>query len=352
LIYFIEGKENMRKVLPDPEKLKKKTMAKEPSDLDQKVPEGLSFNPNPDHGQKVSIPDQPIGHQISNIVPKSDNPASTKGFDYFKGFPCATRAWRAVRMLHQQGKPFKTRDLIIICNEISSDYAKKYISYLVLCGVLQRTAPSKSPHSSYILIKDEPPEIPFIHPSYYRLLLATTRNLEEKIKLLLATTRNLEEKIKEIQKEAQSVDKKADQAITPHPESADQAAPPKSSSDQDKSQETTMESIQASTKDSTEDSRAKQEEIIRQILGGFHDDLSNKIQVLNLYCHKIWKDKNFENIQEGFLLLDLIRHTLRLYYLKVAQAARDGLIPDEKVFPMSKQTFEALTPFKGGNYEH
>lgn len=236
-----------------------------------------------------------------------------------KGLNTASKAdmmWRAIRILHEEGKNFNASDILKLCDGISSDYVKKFLINLYFRGIIARTAPHKgTTPASYALIKDEKPDPLFIPPYTYRQLKGS-----------LGT---------ELGAKSSAADKNPD---PPQPEkkgenlnTSTDNAPPAAATEQaaDKPPAPKPDTNATATKMSTID-----EKIAHCILRGYQEDLANKVQQLILFTHKIYEDKSRYNLQEGYLLLDLIRSCLTLYFLKSAQIAGEEI---ESIISMQRK---------------
>lgn len=214
--------------------------------------------------------------------------------------PKAETMWRAIRTLNEEKGKFITSDISVLCGDISLDYAKKFVTNLYFRGIIERITPSKGTKPAvYILKNDEKPDPLFMPPYTYRRLMG-----------LKAT--ETESKPPEIVKETQS---------TPSEKNVE-----KSDSDTLKPDSTTGVVVKCNIKDTIAIKASTDVETALYILKGYYNDLANKVQRLNLYIHKIGEEKETDNIQEGLLLLDLIKDCAKLYFNKIIQAKKDGVI--------------------------
>jgi len=191
--------------------------------------------------------------------------------------PKAEMMWRAIRILHEEGKNFSIPDILKLCDNISIDYVKKFLVYLYFRGITTRISLGigKKP-SIYALCKDERPDPLFVSPYMYRKLMRA---------------------------------KSSEITTEPAPISSDE------------------DSKKADTKTNEKDTVTY---ILRDILRVYQEDLANKVQQLNFYVHRIGDEKRMDDKQEGFLLLDLIRDCLTLYFHKSAQVKYQEMIKKEE----------------------
>jgi len=297
-----------------------------------------------------------------------DNPVLEGGGRYNK----AEKLWRSTRVLGHQGESFVINDLIQVCDNVGYSYARKFCRYLWLCGILKKDGRM---NIKYKFVKDEKPSPIFVEPAAYARQIGwlpnetpgepTPRVLKKKSGAALQKNDPLRSEAPNPEPEQQNITtinpvdtsddintigpvETSDPIETIGPvETSDpietigpvETSDPIKESDPIKPSSPTsrdtfdINELIAKPEPASLPPSAPGSDIIMQILGGYYEDFVNKVQVLNFYVDKIWKDKNIENMPEGFLLLDAARVSLQIYYHKITQAARDGIINPLAVLP-------------------
>jgi hypothetical protein len=233
--------------------------------------------------------------------------------------PKAEMMWRAIRILNEEGKNFSAPDILKLCDDISIDYVKKFVVSLYFRGIIARISPSIGIKPAvYGLIKDEKPDPLFI-PSYVYRQLKGSKGAEIGSKSSEAVKEPLPKPPeKSTTKIDTSTDNSKSDTTTPIADKPATLKPDESATSKPDKPTASKPDTNA-TKASAIDTK-----IAHCILRGYQEDLANKVQQLILYTHKIYEDKRSGNLREGYLLLDLIRGCLTLYFLKSAQVAGDS----------------------------
>ncbi|UCG35571.1 MAG: hypothetical protein JSW17_01875 [Candidatus Omnitrophota bacterium] len=221
--------------------------------------------------------------------------------------PKAETMWRAIRTLNEEKGKFITSDILVLCGDISLDYAKKFVINLYFRGIIERLTPSIGTKPAvYVLKKDKKPDPLFIPPYTYRRLIGSKAKTDLKSSKIVKETQSTPSE--------KNVEKSDSDTLKPDSTTAIVDRPDISKPDK------------TATKAGADDTKTA-----LYILKGYHNDLTNKVQRFNLYVHRIGNERKTDNIQEGFLLLDLIKECFKLYFSKVIRAEKDGIISSDDI---------------------
>ncbi|MEW6378625.1 MAG: hypothetical protein AB1611_03335 [bacterium] len=324
----------MRKTLrlpASPEELRQETLSQEVAGNENPSPRP---SPQGGEGEKKGVTGEIQAGEEENTA------ASSKATKQ-RPQKIAEKLWHGVRVLSQHGS-FEIRDLCVICNNASYVYARKFLMYLYLRGIVKRHMKGHGTdwrHVYYSLCEGaERPEPLYMAPSKYRKKIEAAGGtlpaiLTEAVPPQHAPTSGADEAApSSAAPDGNPVQQNAGKSHgnrTRLPEQPEEPAQEGAMAAQEQTEPHLSKDVQetppaiAEALEAPDFLEAERIENIRRILDGFYEDCISKIQWLNLVIHKVRDDDKMKYLQEVYLHLDAIRIAIKLYYTKLLQASQD-----------------------------